>query len=298
MPKVFIIIVNYNGYKDTRDCIESLLEIVYENYEIIGVDNGSTDESMNLLNGVKNEKVVVLDAKDNLGSSGGNNLGIGYAFRHQADYVLLLNNDTVVEKDFLSKLIDCAGKYQNHAVISPKIMYDFDRNIIWYAGGETSKYTTRTIHTGIHSRDIGQFEKEKEVTFISGCCMLIPLEVLKTVGKMKEDYFLYCEDLDYCYQIRNKGYHLIYCPDAKIYHKVSASTGQQSDMVTYYIVRNKRYIIDRYTRGIQWLLAKIYNFAEEKKRVLTKEYNKNIVQIAKNDYKNKIIGIKYNENKN
>ena len=209
-PKIAIILVNYNGVNDTFECIESLSTSTYNNFKIIVVDNKSTDNSAQILRKYQSKyNYILLEAKNNDGFSSGNNIGIRYAVEHKFDYVLLLNNDTLVDKHFLKELILTQNYYENKAIISSKIYYAYDRNRIWYAGGTFNKITSRTEHIGIHEIDCGQFNEEKKVSFISGCCMFIPIEAILKVGYMEDLYFLYCEDTDYGCRFLEKGYDLI-----------------------------------------------------------------------------------------
>ena len=287
---IHIILVNYNGWEDTVECIRSLKKSTYTDYEILVVDNGSTDDSAARLRELAGDRVVLLEAGDNLGFSGGNNVGIRYAQAHGAEYILLLNNDTLVTPDTLERLLEAAKRHDDGAVITAKILYAFQPEVIWYAGGRFDGRTGRTEHRGIHEVDAGQYDKEQEMSFVSGCCMLIPAEVLRKVGPMEEDYFLYCEDLDYCCRIAEAGYSMVYAPAAVVYHKVSASTGQASDTVTYYTVRNKRRILERYIApGNRWM-ARCYFWLETGKRVLTREYRRSVVKRAIKDYNNGHMG--------
>lgn len=289
-PSVAIVLVNYNGYDDTVECINSLKKILYKNFSIIIVDNGSNDDSANRFLMLENSNIKVICEKDNLGFSGGNNVGIEWAIKNKFDYILLLNNDTLVDSDFLGEMLKAAKKYHNKALITGKILYAFDKKRIWYAGGSFNQITSRTTHTGMGQIDEGQYDKEHLVSFASGCCMLIPKEIMNSVGYLSEDYFLYCEDLDYCCRLLKRGYKILYCPSARVYHKVNASSSKQSGAIIYYIVRNKMYIIKRYISFKYKLIANLYNFLETLKRLLTKEYEKEFVIKAFSDYKKGYIG--------
>ena len=290
MKKIYVILVNYNGTEDTIQCVESLRKVNKPDFKIIIVDNGSSDNSVQEIKKITDENTILIEAGDNLGFSGGNNLGIKFAMNDDVDYVLLLNNDTLVEPDFLSIIIERAEKEKGKSVIAPKIYYAYDREHLWYAGGTFSKFTSRTTHIGINEKNSEKFDVSKKVSFMTGCCMLIPTDIIKKVGLLDEDFFLYCEDLDYSCRIVKNGYKLIYEPKAVIYHKVSASTGKVSDIYTYYMVRNKYYIIKRHIKGIYRCIAGLYSALENYKRVLSKEYSKEAVMKAKRDYKSNIVG--------
>lgn len=272
IPSVAIILVNYNGYKDTAECVESLSRIDYTNRKIIIVDNGSTDKSLDKLRLLENEEIVIINANDNLGFSGGNNVGIQYAIDNGFRYVLLLNNDTVVKQEFLSELVRTSQENNDSVVVTSKILYEFDRKTIWYAGGAFSEKTSRTSSRGIGEIDTGKYDNSEEVTFASGCCMLLPIKVISQIGYMSEDYFLYSEDADLCCKIRAHGYRLIYQPNSVIYHKVSASTQKLNELMTCYIVRNKLILIKKHIKQKYKLLAYSYITLESLKRAMCGEY--------------------------
>ncbi len=290
LNKVGIILVNYNGYEDTRECIDSINKITYPNYVIVVVDNNSNDNSLKRLKKIESEKCIIVENKKNVGFSGGNNIGIEIARKYDCDYYLLLNNDTLVNCDFIEPLIKTAHENNDNAVVTSKILYSYEKDKIWYAGGTFSKITGRTTHIGINVKDVGQYNNIKKVSFVSGCCMLIPSKIIKKVGFLSEDYFLYCEDLDYCCRVLVKGFDLIYNPTSVIYHKVNGSTSKVTDSCAYYISRNKRYIISRYFKGWRKVFAIIYNLLEEYTKILKGEYSTRAIIKGKKDYKNKRQG--------
>lgn len=240
-PSVHIILLNYNGYKDTIDCIKSLQSIEYPNYKIVVVDNKSTNESeKHIKEFIKENKFVhFIQTGKNLGFSGGNNVGIEWSLKNGADYICLLNNDTTVEPDFLNSLIDEMENNKNIGISAGKIMYYSKPDIIWSAGGYIDESKCLGYHYGINCKDSQEYNIKKEVTFLTGCLQLIKKDVIKDIGLYDDSYFLYMEDVDFCYRAKLKGYKIMYIPESKIYHKVSASTGgEQSPMVLYYMTRN------------------------------------------------------------
>lgn len=291
---VYIILVNYNGFADTIECLNSLREIDYKDYKVIVVDNASSDNSLKKLSDIADKDLIILNSSDNIGFAGGNNIGIQYALEDGAEYVLLLNNDTIVTADFLSRLMNCAKEQGQNAIISPKIMYAYDRQRIWFAGGTFDPISGRTAHIGINEPDHGEYDVTKEVSFISGCCMLIPAHAIRKTGLMDESYFLYCEDLDYCCRFLKSGFKIVYCPVSVIYHKVSASTGKQSGTAVYYTVRNKFFIIKEYISKKYQLTARTYTWLEIIKRVLCGEYAISSVCEGFRDYKKNKAGKRYN----
>ncbi|MGN0435176.1 MAG: glycosyltransferase family 2 protein [Wujia sp.] len=286
---VAIILVNYNGYNDTIECIKSIHRCDYNEYKIIVVDNCSSDFSAEKLEGCKDEfDFYLIKSDENGGFATGNNIGIRYALEQGADYVLLLNNDTLVEPDFLRKLVKAYEKHNKCGIAIGKIYYEADRQRIWYAGGSLSKLTGRNAHYGYNEIDKGLYDKECIVTFATGCMMLISRAVLEQVGLLSEDYFMYEEDADYCAKVSRMGYNIIYEPGSVVYHKVSSSAEKLGDLQQYYVVRNKLIMIKNNYRGLASFMAHIVCRLQFIKRCMTGE-------IKKSNYKQAVRAYKYGE---
>lgn len=258
-----IILVNYNGINDTIDCVKSILKSKFREYRIILVDNGSNDKERILENEFLTTYTDIIIAEENLGFSGGNNVGIKYAKdKYNPSYYLLLNNDTIILEDTISELIKYSNVVEKTGLVTGKMFYYSDPRVAWYAGGFFN------YNTGLADQPSGGISNSlirngyAEVTFATGCMMLLPKEVVEKVGFLSEEYFLYAEDTDYCCRIMQAGFKLIYAPSAVIYHKVSASAGKQSKMQQYYMMRNNCYIIKRYCK------FPIYGYARKWYRVV------------------------------
>jgi GT2 family glycosyltransferase len=220
-PSVSVIIVNWNGLMDTIECVNSLTQIEYLNYSLIIVDNGSSENDAEKLK-ERFQNIKVLKLKRNLGFAIANNLGIRKGLKEGADYVLLLNNDTIVDRQFLNNMIQVAEEDNNIGILGPKI-YSYDnKDKLHYAGGKFRMYINHSTE-GQHKRDIGQYEKLKETDWISGACMLIRKSVLEKVGLLPEEYFLSWEDIDLCLAAKREGYSCVFVPRSHIWHKVSSS---------------------------------------------------------------------------
>lgn len=243
--KVSIILLNYKGIIDTVECVKSLQKCSYDNFEIIIVENASPDNSYEKLKeyigstpgvvpyngmtpGVEPKKVILLKAEENGGFAKGNNIGIKYALENNTDYIMILNNDTLVEPNFIEELLKPFELDSSIGVTTGKIYYEGQRNTLWFAGGEFLDNRFYGAHIGEGEEDKGQYDSERELTFSTGCLMMIKAEVLKKVGLLPEEYFMYYEDVDFCLKLREAGYKLWFVPTAKIYHKVSASTGGEA----------------------------------------------------------------------
>ncbi|MDM0527875.1 glycosyltransferase family 2 protein [Clostridium perfringens] len=259
-PLVYIILVNYNGVNDTLNCIKSLEKINYDNFKIIIVDNFSNDNSLNILKKNINQKHTIIESEENNGFSAGNNIGIKFAINKGAEYVLLLNNDTIVEKNFLNELVssvDC-----NTGIVIGKIYYASEKNKLWYDGGNINFITGKVKHINFNKIDKKMECKDKNITFATGCCMLIPIEVIKKIGLLNEDYFLYYEDSDYCVNVLNNNFNIVYNPNAIIYHSVSSSTGNNSPLSQYYMIRNKLFFIKKNIKPKYKIIAFLWFYVE------------------------------------
>ncbi len=248
-PLVGIVVLNWNGFQDTQECIKSLLQINYKNYFIIIVDNGSTLEQRKLLQTLANPKVKVVQLDDNLGYSGGNNVGIKTVLAQGAEYILLLNNDTVVHNDFLDQLVRCSLSSTAPSIIGATITYYQSDEIFAIGGGKTNFWIDDFALIGSHKKL--PYSKSVLPGYISGCCMLIDKRVIAVVGLLSEDFFLYNEESDYCLRSRRYGLRLEVSLDSKVEHKVARSTKHMSHFYVYYMIRNKLLLARRHARWYQ-----------------------------------------------
>lgn len=236
--KVFIIVLNWNGKKDTIECLNSLKKIDYAgSYKIVVVDNDSTDGSIPEIKKLFPE-IDVIKNKTNMGFAGGNNIGIDHAISRGAEYILLLNNDTIADRSFLTELIKIAESDKSIGLLGPKIYFHSEPKRIWSAGGKINWMKNSGSHIGIDEIDHSQYNKVKEVGYLTGCCLLIKRAVIEKIGKLSEEYFLYYEDTDFSMRTKNSGYRCIYVPKSIIYHKISRSTKPGSSSYIYYHTRN------------------------------------------------------------
>lgn len=240
-PWICIIILNWNGLQDTLACIESLQALDYPSFDIILVDNGSTDGSPDILRKVakENPKIKLILNEENLGFSGGCNIGIQVALKSNADYILLLNNDTRVSPNFLKLLVESAKNHPKAGITGPKVYIDKQEQTLYCAGGSLWKTLGQPFMRGHAKIDHGQYNQEKEVGFISGCCLLIKREVIEKIGVLDEDYFAFFEDLDWNVRAHQAGYASLYVPSSIIWHKGSNSLGLKSPAYYFLHARNR-----------------------------------------------------------
>ncbi len=250
---IYLSILHFNNTKATMDCLDSVRTIILADYTltVLVVDNAS-EVPFALPKNAPNNWIVIRNGK-NLGFSGGQNSGIRYALANGADYILILNNDTVVDEKFLEEMVLCAEKDKKIGVVTPKIYYNpgseyhktrYTKNeighVLWYAGGSIDWTTVAGKHRGVDEVDRGQYDIPGAISFASGCCMLIKKEVIEKVGMFDERYFLYYEDADFSERIKKAGFSLWYEPKALIWHKnAETSGGSGSDLQEYYVSRNR-----------------------------------------------------------
>lgn len=272
IPKVSIILLNYNGADDTIVCLDSLNKISYKNYNIIIIDNASTDDSVARIKvyllSLKSKQEIVasrvglnagneislpyvfLHSNYNGGYGHGNNVGIKHAINTGADYVLIINNDTIVDPGFLEPMVALCEGDNNIGIASAKIYYLDNPDTLWFNGGSYHPCTGRVKHFNWGEKDVGK-QPLSEVTFITGCLWLIPKKIFKDVGFINEKYFMYVEDLEYCQRVLQSGYSLRVTMNSRIYHKVgSGSGGETTYFSSYWTTRNKLFFMKDNTRFI------------------------------------------------
>lgn len=254
-PLVSIVTVNFNQAKATCELLESLQKITYNSIEIFVVDNDSQNESPDIIK-EQYPDVTLLKTEKNLGFAGGNNVALPLC---KGKYILLINNDTEVDPDFLEPMVNLAESNSKIGMVSPRIQYFYSPGIIQYAGYTPFNFITiRNFSIGYSQKDKGQFNNVSESGSIFGAAMLVPLEVIKEVGMMTDVFFLYYEEHDWAAHIREAGYSLYYQGNSLVYHKESLSTGKDSPFKAYYLTRGRILFARRNTKGLQKLLALLY----------------------------------------
>lgn len=239
-PKIYIIVLNWNGKKDTLACLESLRRLDYPNYEVVVVDNGSSDDSVQAIQKTFPE-VTLLIIGQNLGFAGGNNVGMRYALEQGADYLFLLNNDTIVDPQILSSFMEASTRIGQEAILGAKIYYYAEPDRIWYAGARWNSAISGFDHIGQGSiDDEGKFNSLSETDYVCGCALFISARLLNRIGLLDEEFFLTFEETDLCYRAKKAGYMSYFVPEAKVWHKISVSFGGEgSALFHYFLLRNK-----------------------------------------------------------
>ena len=238
---VCIVVVYYNGFEISRDCIESLLDLDYPSSRIVFVDNGSPDGSGNAIYDLYKERIIYLPLPKNLGVTGGNNVGIDYATQHGFEYVLFINNDTVVDASFLSKLIKTAIEY--NALVVPKIICFYDQSRLdHFIGTEINWWTSQPLDYTPYPLDRPELNLKHEIKVASTCCLLVPTRVFADIGNMDEAYFMYQDDSDFTLRATRAGYRMLYEPEAKIFHKCNSTTRNKQPSYFEFYLQNRNLI--------------------------------------------------------
>ena len=267
-PSVAIIIINWNCFDYTHECLVSLEKLDYAAAEVILVDNASTDDSLLKLKR-EHPNLHFVQNDENLGFTGGNNSGIKYALEKGFEYLLLLNNDTIVQPDFLSVLIQSIDNKAEFAAAQPKIFYNHDRNMLWHAGGIYFGIFSRPWVVGYRRKDKARYNKQKEVDWITGCAFLVKSNVVREIGATSELFFYGCyDDVEWSLRMRDAGYKLLYCPQSVIYHAVTVASKNKSvekegllkPYFHYLVSRNHWILLRLRSRNVYRITSYFYQF--------------------------------------
>jgi len=264
-PRVVIIVLNWNGLSDTLECLESLAGLDYPAYEVVVVDNGSTDGSLDAIR-ERFTGVTLVENGENLGFTGGNNVGLRRALEQGADYALLLNNDTAVAPDFVRLLVRAAEADAGIGIAGPTIYYYDQPETVWSAGGGIDWRRGKTWMVGLGTCDVGQLGASlREVDFVSGCALLVKRAVLDRIGLLDDRFFAYYEETEWCVRASRAGFRIVHVPGAKVWHKINPGGRTNSPMVHYYLTRNRLLFLK--ISGAGWR-AWLYTFLAEYLRTL------------------------------
>jgi len=226
-PKVCAVILNLAGLAVMEDCLRSMARAVYPALELIVVHNGPADAALE--RGVRSltakvSEVIFTGA--NIGFAAGNNLGIKAALARGADYVLLLNDDTVVDPDFISPLVDEAAKDESIGMTGPRIYYAAEPGKIWFSGAKLDRAACAFVFPGADQEEAASgLGAAQETDYVTGCAALVRRELLSRVGPLDESFFLYWEDSDWGLRAAAAGFRSLVVPSSRIWHKVSLSSG-------------------------------------------------------------------------
>jgi GT2 family glycosyltransferase len=257
-PNVAIVILNWNNSEDTLACLRSVAGLSYPALFTVVVDNGSADDSVARLRATY-PNVDTFETGENLGYAGGNNIGIRYALAHGAQYVCILNNDVTVAPGFLTPLVIELEKNDDVGVVTPLVAEMAEPERVWALGVSVDRRAGSAVrlHAGERVSD-WQGAEPYDVDVASGTAMLAKREVFEGAGLLDEPFYLYYEEVDWCLRVRRAGYRILAVPASLVWHKVSATLGESSPVIDYYMLRNHLRLITRHWSGGTglWLLTR------------------------------------------
>ena len=222
-PLVYVVLLNWNDGPNSLACLRSIYELDYPNLRVVVIDNGSTDGS-DLEIGQQFPQAHLIANGRNLGFAGGVNVGMEYALGQEADYLLLVNNDTILDRAMMKELVQAARDHPQAGLLTPKIFFFHDSTLVWSAGSKWVSFPPRVKMIGLRHRDHPRYDIMKRVDFATGCVLMIRREVYETIGGMDTIYYpIYHEDYDYCARVIKAGWEIWYVPKARLWHKDAQS---------------------------------------------------------------------------
>lgn len=255
-PHVAIVVLSWNGRDDTLECLASLERVRWDPLTTIVVDNGSTDGTSEAV-GERFPAATLIRSEENLGFAEGNNVGIRAALEAGADYVLILNNDTIADEGLVEALVAEAERRPDAGALCPMIRYVDPPDLIWYAG---ARFDPRAVHNGRHTgygeRDTGQYHAVREIGRATGAAMLVPRRVIDELGCFDSPLFIQVEDVEWSLRMRAAGYRILFVPGSVLWHHVAvASGGERAPETAYYEMRNTLVVCARHAplRGLRHL---------------------------------------------
>ena len=252
-PRVCVLILNRDRREDTLACLSSLLARPYANLDVVVLDNASSDGTPAAVRAAY-PQIQVIETGGNLGYAAGNNVGLEWARRHEAEYALLLNEDTIVDPDFISHLVDAAQARPELAFLGPIVYHYSEPEVIQSAGGMIAP-DWRTFHRGQNEPDRGQYARPSEADWVSGCAIFLRMSVVERIGMLDPAFFIYSEEVDWCVRARRAGFLGLVVPAARIWHKGVRRDYAPSPRVTYLSARNHLRLLHKHRAGARALLG-------------------------------------------
>ncbi len=251
---IFNIVLNYNRRDDTLACLASIVDNTYINHKTIVLDCKSTKGLVEAIR-VKFPDVQIIVLDKNLGYAGNNNVGIHAALEQGAEWVFVLNEDTILDVDCIAKLVEVGESDPTIGIVGPMVYHFNEPDIIQSAGGVFDKYL-RGYHLAQNQTDTGQFTHPHPVDWISGCAIMVRRSVIEQVGMIDERFFCYVEETEWCYRTKKAGWKIIHVPSAKLWHKGVQRDYKPKPMVTYYATRNRLLMLYKHHAPLSaWIAA-------------------------------------------
>jgi len=243
-PLVVCVILNSNRRHDTLACLASLAQSDYLTMKTIVLDNQSTDGSVDNIQD-QFPDVSIIRLRDNLGYAGNNNIGVEEALTIGADWIFVLNEDVIVDRDCIRRLVEVGESDPRIGIVGPMVYHFDQKDVIQSAGGMIGKYW-QSIHLGQNEPHRGQFSEPHEVEWISGCAILVRRTAIVQAGMLDSDYFIYWEETEWCIRINRAGWRIVHIPQAKLWHKGVKKDYQPKPAFTYYSTRNHLYTLAKH----------------------------------------------------
>jgi GT2 family glycosyltransferase len=261
-PLAYLVVLNWNSFELTHECILSLQQISYPRFAVLVVDNGSTDDSPERLQRAHPD-VEIARCSDNKGIAAGYNRGIEEALNRDADYVVVMNNDLTFAPDFLERMIAARQRWPRAGVIMPKIFYYDEPDIIWSAGGRQRFIPSVIVLRGRRMRDNSSFRHDAIIDYAPSACLLVCREVCEAV-RFDEGYFFYFDDWDFCVEVRRRGWDIVFAADSHVWHKVSRSTQNSPKSLRWWRIlglstvryHKKHYGLGMLAAHVAWVVAR------------------------------------------
>lgn len=257
-PCVVTVILNTNRRDDTLQCLESLYRNAYPNQQVIVLDNASTDGSATAIR-ERFPQAVLIQLEQNLGYAGNNNVGIEAALRRGADWVFVLNEDTILAPDCIERLVSAGEESERIGLAGPMVYHYDEPEMIQSAGGKLdAKWAA--LHIGQNELDAGQYRTVRDMDWVSGCALLVRRKTIEEIGALDERFFYYWEETDWCTRAREHDWRIIHVPQAKLWHKGVQRNYQPSPNVTYYATRNRLLFLCKHRAPLKiWVLVWLQN---------------------------------------
>lgn len=238
-PKTAIVVLNWNGKADTLACLDSLRQMDYPAHRVIVVDNGSSDDSVAAIREA-HPWVHLIENGANLGFAGGNNVGIRAALETDTEFVMLLNNDTLIAPDCIDHLVEAAQAHRDVGILGARIFYMESPDVVWFDRAVWNRETLRFDFPGQGETETKLSEQPLETEYVCGAAMFFRAEVARRIGLLDKRFFLVYEESDWCFTARDAGYRCLTIPKARVWHRVGASFGsEQSPLRAYFTARNR-----------------------------------------------------------
>lgn len=259
-PRVACLVLNYNGREITLEAIASLLEMTYPSFDVIHIDNGSSDRSFEAVAEAFPD-VIQVQVAENKGPTHGLNRGLLAGLAGDYDYLLSLNNDIEVDPEMLTELVRLAESDPSIGCVGPKTFYYWDRQRLWSVGGIIRFKESVTRERGMGEIDRGQYERDEEVDYLNGCAMLMRRSAVEQVGVWDPIFNLAVEDADWCMRIKQAGFRCMYAHKAVLWHMVSHTAGSYKAGRTFFTGRANAIFVRRYGGPLQWLTFVLFTAA-------------------------------------